>query len=152
MKSLVGKVSEPPPQKEKIDNDEEDEKSVQKTTNTLTNLNLNPELSQNNKPTQQKKAESKHRNTTPATLNTPVSPKDDTNGVDITKRTTEVADAGVINNERITTPVTFQFRPPSNTSEFSLSKAHQKIFEALKLLYPNLKFVTFQGTHIDTIE
>ena len=55
MKSLDGKVSEPPPQKEKIDNDEEDEKSVQKTTNTLTNLNLNPELSQNNKPTQQKK-------------------------------------------------------------------------------------------------
>ena len=51
MKSADGKVSEPPPQNEKINNDEENEKSVQKTTNILTNLNLFPELSQNNTPT-----------------------------------------------------------------------------------------------------
>ena len=48
--------------------------------------------------------------------------------------------------------MTFQFCPPSNTSEFSVSKAHQNTFEALKLLDPTLKFVTFQETHIDTIE
>ena len=72
MKSPDGKVSEPPPQRKKNDNYEEDEKSVQKTTNTLINLNLNPELSQNNTPTQQKIAKSKDRNTTPATLKYPV--------------------------------------------------------------------------------
>ena len=86
MKSPGGKVFEPPPQNENVDNDEENEKSVQKTTNTLTNLNLNPELSQNNTPTQQKKVESKNRKTTPATLKTPVQPKDDTTGADIIKK------------------------------------------------------------------
>ena len=59
----------------KIGNDEENEKSVHKTTNTLTNLNLNPGLPQNNPPTQQQKGESKNHNTTPATLKTPVQPK-----------------------------------------------------------------------------
>ena len=85
----------------KIDNDEENEKSVHKTTNTLTNPNLNPGLPQNNPPTQQQKGESKNHNTTPATLKTPVPPKDDTKGVDITQRTIEVANIAVINNERI---------------------------------------------------
>jgi len=103
----------------------------------LTNLNLNPKLSQNNTPTQQQQIESKNRNTTPATLKTPVQPKDDTKGVDITQRTIEVADTAVINNERITPLVAFQFRPPSKTSEFSVSKAHQNISEALKTIRPN---------------
>ena len=51
MKSLGGKVSEPPPHNENIDNEEEKEKSVQKSINTSTNLKLNPNLSQNNTPT-----------------------------------------------------------------------------------------------------
>ena len=99
-----------------------------------------------------KKAENKTRKTTPATLKHSDCPNNVTKGVDVTQRTIEVANAAVINNDRITTPVTFQFRPPNNTSEFSVSKAHQNIFEALKLLDPTLKFVTFQRTHIDTIE
>ena len=147
-----GKVSEPPPQKEKIDNDEKDEKNVQKTTNTLTNLDLNSELSQDNTPTQQQKSrKQKLKYNTSYTKNSS-STDDDTNGVDVTQRTIEVANTVVINNERITTPVIFQFCPPSNTLEFSVSKVCRNIFEALKLLDPTLKFVTFQGTHINTIE
>ena len=121
-------------------------------TTTLTNLNLNPKLSQNNTPTQQQKADSATRNTTPATLKTPFQPKDDTKDVNIAQRTIEIANATVINNERIATPVTFRFRPSNNSSKFSVSVAHQNIFEALKLLDPTLKFVTFEGIHIDTIE
>ena len=152
MKSPDSKASEPPLQIENIDNDEEKEKSVQKTTNTLTNPSPHPNLSQNNTPSQPKKAERKIRKTTPATLKTPDQPIKNTQGLDVTQRTIEVANAAVINNNRITTPVTFQFRPPNNISEFSVSKAHQNIFEALKLLDPTLKFVTFNGAHVDTIE
>ena len=73
-----------------------------------------------------KKTESKTRKTTLATLKTPNHPNNDTKGVDVSQRTIAVANVAVINNHRITTPVTFQFRPPNNTSEFSVSKVHQK--------------------------
>lgn len=99
-----------------------------------------------------KNAESDTRTTSFTVLKTQFPANHHTKGVDITQRTIEVAIAVVINNNRITTPVTFQFRPPSNSSKFSISRAHRNIFEALKLLDPTLKFDTFQGTHIDTIE
>ena len=75
-----------------------------------------------------------------------------TKDVDITQRTIEVANTVVININRITSSITFQVRPSSNSSNFIISRAHQNIFEALKVLDPTLKFIIFQGTHIDTIE
>ena len=107
MKSPDSKASEPPLQIENIDNDEEKEKSAKKTTNTLTNPNHHPNLSQHNTPSQPKKAERKIRKITPDTLKTPDQPIKNTQGIDVTQRTIEVANAAVINNNRITTPVTF---------------------------------------------
>ena len=90
MKSPDSKASEPPLQIENIDNDEEKEKSVQKPSNTLTNSNPHPNLSQNNTPSQPKKAERKIRKITPATLKTPDQPIKNTQGIDVTQRTIEV--------------------------------------------------------------
>ena len=103
-------------------------------------------------PHNNKNAESDTRPKTPTTLKTPFFSNNHITGVDITQRTIEVANVVVINNKRITTPVTFQFHPPRNSSNFSISRAHQNIFEALELLDPTLKFVTFHGTHIDTFD
>ena len=74
------------------------------------------------------------------------------NNIDTNQKTIEVANTIVFNNNKINTPVTFQFRPPTNNLNFSVSRAQQNIFEALELIDPTLKFVIFQGTHIDTIE
>ena len=152
MKSAIDKAPEPPPPIDNIHNDEGNKKIAQKTVTVSTNPNPITKLSQKKSPPQQKNAESETRTTTPTTLKTPSPSNHHNNGIDITQRTIEVANAVVINNNRITTPVTFQFRPPRHSPNFSISGAHQNIFEALKLLDPTLKFVTFHGTHIDTIE
>ena len=118
----------------------------------INDSNPNIKLSQKKSTTQQQNVESDTRTTTPTTLKTPFLVNHHTKGVYITQRTIEVANAVVINNNGITNPVTFESRPPSNSSNVSISRAHQNIFEALKLLDPTLEFVTFQWTHIDTIE
>ena len=143
MKSLADTIHEPSPPNDNIHHDEGNNKIVHKTTTALTTSTTNTKLSQKKSTAQQQNAESDTRNTTPTTLKTPLPMNNNTKGVDITQRTIEVANAVVINNNRITTPVTFQFRPPSKSSNVSISRAHQNIFEALKLLGPTLKFVTF---------
>ena len=152
MKSPIDKVPESPPPRDNVLNDEGNKKTAQEMTTVSTTPDSNTKLSQKKSPPQQKNTESDTRPTTPTTLKTLFPSNHQTNDVDITQRTIEVANAVVINNNRITTPVTFQFRPPRNSSNFSISRSHQNIFEALKLLDPTLRFVTFHGTHIDTIE
>ena len=139
MKSPDGEVSESSPQNENTDNDEEKENSVQKNDQQIDEPKPQPQLITKQYTYTTKKAENKTRKTTLATLKTSNYPNNNTKGGDVTQRTIEVANAAIINNDRITTPVTFHFRPPNNTSNFSVSDAHQSIFEELKLLDPTLK-------------
>ena len=152
MKSPIDKTPEPPPSIDNIHNDEGNKKIAQKTITVSTNPKPITKLSQKKSPPQQQNSESDTRTTTPTTLKTPFPSNHHNNGIDITQRTIEVANAVVINNNRITAPVTFQFHLSRNSPNFSISGAHQNILEALKLLDPTLKFVTFHGTRIDTIE
>ena len=106
MKSQSDKVPESPPPSDSTHNDEGNKEIIQKTTTVLTTPTPNIKLSQKKSTTQQQNAENDTRTTTPMTLKTPFPLNHHTKGVDITQRTIEVANAVVINNNSITTPVT----------------------------------------------
>ena len=152
MKSSDKKVPDPPLPTDNIHHDEENEKCVQNMTTKLMTPISNLKLAHKKPPSQLKKSEIDTSITIPVTVKTPFPENENEKEVDITQKTIEVANAVIVNTNRITTLVTFQFRPPINGSNVSVSRSHQNIFEVLKLLDSILKFVTFHQTHIDTIE
>ena len=95
-------------------------------TTKQTTLSSDLQLAQKKSPPQLKKSESDTSTRTLVTLKIPFPVKENANGVDITQRTIKIVNAVVVNTNRITTPVTFQFRPSINGSNFSVSRSQQK--------------------------
>ena len=152
IKSQANTVPEPPPPSDNIHYDEGNKKSVQKTTITLTTPTPNTKLSQKNQLHNNKNTKSDTCIKTSVTLETPF-PVDDNTKVLTSPRERSRSQTQL---KLITIELLPQLHSNSTRQEiaekFSISRTHQNIFEALKLLYPTLKFVTFQGTHIDTIK
>ena len=69
----------------------------------------------------------------------------------LTQRTIAVASTAVINNNRITTPIKFQFHPPKDSTSFNVAQAHNNIISAMKMIDGTLKIITFDIKTIDSI-
>ena len=63
-----------------------------------------------------------------------------------------IATATVISNNRVTTPITLQFRPSKNSTLFNVAHAHEKISSEIEIFDATLKFITFDKKTIDSID
>ena len=79
----------------------------------------------------------KDPDSTPATL---ITISTDNN---IIKRTIAISIAVVIINDRITTPVTIEFRPAKSSSNMNVFEAYYNILNVLKHIDSTLKIITF---------